>query len=107
MKRYDTLRCSNAEDVRAQLRNLNAAGFHAVVGGQDGLTVTITEVPETGYLVRALTAAGTQHTYCGTMEEAEEALYAMIASGYEYAEICEGYPGEWTPVKRYGKGGEI
>lgn len=106
MKKNDTIRCASAEEVRQILQDLGVAGFHAVAGGRGGLTVTITEVPETEYLVQAWTAAGTQHTYCDTMEEAEEALRVMIEVGYEYAEICEGYPGEWTPVKRYGKGGE-
>lgn len=107
MKRYDTMRCSNAEDVRAQLRNLNAAGFHAVVGG-DGLTITITEVPDTRYLLQAWSATRTQHTYCDTLEEAEEIAQAMFGAGFEYAEICEGYPGEWTPIKRIKrKGGEV
>lgn len=102
MKKHDTIRCSSKYDVRITLQNLGLAGFHAVAGGQDGLTLTITEVPETEYLVQAWSDDDTQHAYCSTLEEAEEQARTWIDSGYGYAEICSGYPGEWERVKTIG-----
>lgn len=98
MKKYDTIRCKDRDDVRQVLRDLSTAGFHAVADGNDGLTITITGVPETEYLLQAWSQEGTQHCYCATLEEAKEAAQAMLESGYEYAEICEGYPGEWVQL---------
>ena len=97
MRRYDTIRCGNEKEIRQVLQDLDVAGFHAVVGG-DGLTITITEVPETEYLVQAWNQETTQHTYCATLEEAKEAAQQMLDAGYGYAEICEGYPGEWVQL---------
>ena len=106
MKKNDYIKCANQEDVRQLSQDLGSAGYHAVAGGQNSLTVTITEVPETEYLVQAWREEGTQHTYCVTLEEAEEAAAVMLEAGYEYAEICEGYPGEWERIRKITKGGE-
>ena len=46
MRKYDTIRCSDKEDVKRTLRDLSIAGYHAVVGGSSGLLITITEVPD-------------------------------------------------------------
>lgn len=98
MRKYDTIRCSSKEEVRAILRDLGLAGFHAVVGG-GSLIITITGVPDTSYVVQAADQNGRQQkAYCDTYEEAEE-IAAEYGSQYEFVEILEGYPGEWKVVE--------
>lgn len=98
MKKYETIRCKDRDEVRQVLRDLSTAGFHAVADGRDGLTVTITEVPETEYLLQVWSQGKTRHCRCETLEEAKEIACIFLESGYEYAEICEGYPGEWVQL---------
>ena len=98
MKKYSTIRCKDGNEVRQTLQALGMAGFHAVAGGQDGRTITITEVPETQYLVQARDQNGrAQRAYCSTKAEAVE-VFEELARGYEYAEVLEGYPGEWESI---------
>lgn len=47
MKLYDTILCTSHAEVRQFLQDLSLAGFHAVAGGGNGLTITITGVPDT------------------------------------------------------------
>ena len=98
MRKNDTIQCANKEDVKQMLKDLSAAGFHAVVGGSSGLIITITGVPETEYLVQAADGHGRrQNAYCSTQEEAEE-IYGEYCNSYAFAEILKGYPGEWESI---------
>lgn len=107
MKLKDTFTFSKEADIPKILDSFRENGYEGVVSAQDPYTVVIVKVPDTRYLVQAWSQENTQHVYCDTLEEAEEAAQAMFSAGFEYAEICEGYPGEWTPVKRIErKGGE-
>lgn len=47
MKLYDTILCTSHAEVKQFLQDLSLAGFHAVAGGDNGLTITITGVPDT------------------------------------------------------------
>ena len=71
MKKNDVIHCKSKEDVRQMMQDLSLAGFHAVACGSDGLTITITEVPETRYLVQALDGTSLRMAYCDTKEEAD------------------------------------
>ena len=97
MKKNDTIRCTSKEDVRQMMQDLNLAGFHAVAGGSDGLIITITEVPETRYLVQARDGASVRKAYCDTKEEADY-IYEKYAQEFEFVEMLEGYPGEWESI---------
>ena len=97
MKLNDVIFCTNKADVRQTLSDLDAAGFHAVAGGGNGLTITITGVPETRYLVQAREGACVRKAYCDTLEEADY-IYEKYAQEFEFVEMLEGYPGEWESI---------
>lgn len=97
MKLGDMIKCSGEKDVRQMLKDLDAAGFHAVVMDYDMNWIRITGVPETEYMVAAHNQHGMQNNYCQTLEEAEE-LAEEMARYYEFVEILKGYPGEWEVV---------
>jgi len=99
MKAGDTIKCRDAKDLRQTQKDLELAGFHAVVSYDGAYTLRITGVPETEYLVAAHDQHGMQNNYCKTLEEAEE-LAEEMARGYEFVEILKGYPGEWESVSR-------
>ena len=76
--------------------SLESAGF---TFDTDGLRLTITGVPEDEYLVQAY-GRSVQKVYCGTLEEAMEAMEDIRSTGlYECIEILKGYPGHWDLVK--------
>ena len=100
MKKNEIIRCLNQEDVQTTIAALEAAGFQAIPGGHHGLVVTITEVPETEYLLQVWSETDTQTARCSTREDAEAEAEEFLRDGYELAEIAEGYPGEWMPVWR-------
>ena len=107
MKLKDTFTFSKEANIPKILDSFRENGYEGVVSAWDPYTVVIVKVPETQYLVQAWSQENTQHVYCCTLEEADEAAQIMFEVGYEYAEICEGYPGEWTSVKKIRKeGGE-
>ena len=97
MKKNDVIYCKSKEDVRQMMQDLSLAGFHAVAGGSDGLTITITEVPETRYLVQALDGTSLRMAYCDTKEEADY-FYEKYTQEFEFVEMLEGYPGEWESI---------
>ena len=97
MKKNDIIRCFDKADVRQMMQDLSLAGFHAVAGGSDGLTITITEVPETRYMVQARDGASVRKAYCDTKEEADY-IYEKYTQEFEFVEILEGYPGEWESI---------
>lgn len=97
MKKNDVIRCKSKEDVRQMMQDLSLAGFHAVVGGSDGLTITITGVPDTRYLVQARDGADVRKAYCDTKEEADY-IYEKYTQEFEFVEMLEGYPGEWESI---------
>ena len=97
MKKNDVIRCKSKEDVLQTMRDLSLAGFHAVAGGSDGLTITITEVPETRYMVQARDGADVRKAYCDTKEEADY-IYEKYTQEFEFVEMLEGYPGEWESI---------
>ena len=97
MKKNDVIRCKSKEDVRQTMRDLSLAGFHAVAGGSNGLTITITEVPETRYMVQARDGADVRKAYCDTKEEADY-IYEKYTQEFEFVEMLEGYPGEWESI---------
>ena len=97
MKIGDTIECSNVEDVRRTLNALEYSGFQ---GTTDGTTVTVTSVPETSYLLQFWNDTDTQFLHCGTIEEAEQMAAEILAGDYKYAEIAEGYAGEWMPIRQ-------
>lgn len=105
MKLKDTFTFSKEANIPKILDSLRESGYEGVVSARDPYTVVIVKVPDTRYLVQAWSQENTQHVYSGTLEEADEAAQIMLEVGYEYAEICEGYPGEWTPVKKIRKEG--
>lgn len=109
MKLNDRIECRNENDLLRTLVDLENAGFRGRASAQEPLTVEIVRVPETQYLAQAWTRNYTRVCYCSTMAEAEEWVADLFQeqNEYELAEICEGYPGEWEPVKRIErKGGE-
>ena len=77
--------------------NLESAGF---TFDTDGLRLTITGVPEDEYLVQAC-GRSVQKVYCGTLEEALEAMEDIRSTGiYEHIEILKGCQGgHWDLVK--------
>ena len=97
MKKNDVIYCKSKEDVRRMMQDLSLAGFHAVAGGSNGLTITITEVPETRYLVQARDGADVRKAYCDTKEEADY-IYEKYTQEFEFVEMLEGYPGEWESI---------
>lgn len=97
MKKNDVIRCKSKEDVRQMMQDLSLAGFHAVAGGSNGLTITITEVPETRYMVQARDGADVRKAYCDTKEEADY-IYEKYTQEFEFVEMLEGYPGEWESI---------
>ena len=97
MKKNDVIRCKSKEDVRQRMQDLSLAGFHAVAGGSNGLTITITEVPETRYMVQARDGADVRKAYCDTKEEADY-IYEKYTQEFEFVEMLEGYPGEWESI---------
>ena len=99
MKLGDLIRCSDTKDLLQTQKDLELAGFRAVVSYSGTYTLRITSVPETEYLVAAHDQHGTQNNYCETLEEAEE-LAEEIARCYVFVEILKGYPGEWESVSR-------
>ena len=97
MKKNDVIYCKSKEDVRQMMQDLSLAGFHAVAGGSNGMTITITEVPETRYLVQARDGADVRKAYCDTKEEADY-IYEKYTQEFEFVEMLEGYPGEWESI---------
>ena len=97
MKKNDVIYCASKADVRQMMQDLSLAGFHAVAGGSDGLTITITEVPETRYMVQARDGASVRKAYCDTKEEADY-IYEKYTQEFEFVEMLEGYPGEWESI---------
>lgn len=97
MKKNDVIYCKSKEDVRQMMQDLSLAGFHAVAGGSNGLTITITEVPETRYMVQARDGASVRKAYCDTKEEADY-IYEKYTQEFEFVEMLEGYPGEWESI---------
>lgn len=97
MKKNDVIHCKSKEDVRQMMQDLSLAGFHAVAGGSNGLTITITEVPETRYMVQARDGASVRKAYCDTREEADY-IYEKYTQEFEFVEMLEGYPGEWESI---------
>ena len=47
MKKGDIIRCRDQKDLRETMRDLSAAGFHAVKDSGDNFNIRITGVPET------------------------------------------------------------
>lgn len=100
MKKGDIIQCFNEKDLRQTMKDLSAAGFHAVKDSGNNFHVRITGTPETEYLVEAHDQNGrVQKAYCDTLEEAEDAA-AEYGNGYEFVEILKGYAGEWESVSR-------
>ena len=97
MKIGDTIKCSNAEDVR---KTLEALELSEIRGTAEGTTVTVTSVPETSYLVQFWSDTDTQFRHCATLEEAEQLASEALAGDYKYAEIAKGYAGEWMPIRQ-------
>ena len=98
MKKGDIIRCVDQQGLRQTMRDLSAAGFHAVKDSGQNFNIVITGVPETEYLVEARDQNGrSQKAYCSTLEEAEE-IAAEYGNGYEFVEILKGYAGEWESV---------
>ena len=97
MKKNNVIYCKSKEDVRQMMQDLSLAGFHAVAGGSNGLTITITEVPETRYMVQARDGASVRKAYCDTKEEADY-IYEKYTQEFEFVEMLEGYPGEWESI---------
>lgn len=98
MKAGDTIKCKDAKDLLQMQKDLELAGFHAVVSYDGAYTLRITGVPETQYLVEARDHHGAmQRAYCDTLEEATE-IAEEYGNGYEFVEILRGYPGEWESV---------
>lgn len=101
MKKGDIIKCKDERDLKQTLKDLSAAGFHAVHDSVYGAPqIRITAAPETEYLVEARDQNGRyQKAYCDTLEEAEDAA-AELGSAFEYVEILKGYPGEWETVSK-------
>lgn len=98
MKAGDTIKCKDAKDLLQMQKDLELAGFHAVVSYDGAYTLRITGVPETQYLVEARDHHGAmQRAYCDTLEEAGE-IATKYGNSYEFVEILRGYPGEWESV---------
>lgn len=97
MKLGDTIKCKDAKDLLQTRKDLELAGFHAVVSYDGAYTLRITGVPKTVYVVKARDGRSAQAAYCDTLEEAE-ATAEWLGQGYEFVEILKGYPGEWESV---------
>lgn len=100
MKKGDIIQCFNEKDLRQTMKDLSAAGFHAVKDSGNNFHIRITGVPETEYLVAAHSSDGSsQKAYCSTLEEAEE-VAAEYGSSFQWVEILKGYAGEWDSVSQ-------
>lgn len=99
MKKGDIIRCHDQKDLRRTMKDLSAAGFHAVKDSGDNFDIRITGVPKTSYVVKARDGRSAQAAYCDTLEEAEAAA-EWLGQGYEFVEILKGYPGEWETVSQ-------
>ena len=100
MKKGNIIRCRDQKDLRETMRDLSAAGFHAVKDSGDNFDIRITGVPETQYLVEARDHHGAmQRAYCDTLEEAGE-IATEYENDYKFVEILKGYPGEWETVSQ-------
>ena len=98
MKKGDIIRCHDPKALLQTQKDLELAGFHAVVSYDGAYTLRITGVPETQYLVEARDHHGAmQRAYCDTLEEAGE-IATEYENGYEFVEILKGYAGEWESV---------
>ena len=98
MKAGDTIKCKDTKDLLQMQKDLELAGFHAVVSYDGAYTLRITGVPETQYLVEARDHHGAmQRAYCDTLKEACE-IATEYGNGYEFVEILKGYPGEWESI---------
>ena len=99
MKAGDTIKCKDAKDLLQTQKDLELAGFHAVVSYDGAYTLRITGAPETQYLVEARSeVGGVLRTFCDTLEEAEEIAAGYYGSSFQWVEILRGYPGEWESV---------
>ena len=100
MKKGDIIRCRDQKDLLQTQKDLELAGFHAVVSYDGAYTLRITGVPETQYIVEAWDHnGGHQKAYCDTLEEAEAAA-EWLGQGYGFVEILKGYPGEWETISQ-------
>lgn len=101
MKLGDIIDCANEEDLKKTLRDLGLAGFQAMHDSAYGrYALRIAGVPETQYLVQAVSEGrGVQRAYCDTQEEAEAAA-EWLGQSCEFVEILKGYPGEWETVSQ-------
>ena len=99
MKAGDTIKCKDAKDLLQMQKDLELAGFHAVVSYAGTYTLRITGVPKISYVVKATDGRSAQAAYCDTLEEAEAAA-EWLGQGYEFVEILKGYPGEWETVSQ-------
>lgn len=100
MKKDDIIYCLNIKDLRQTMKDLTAAGYHAVRDSGDNFSIRITGVPETQYLVEARSQnTGVQKAYCDTLEEAEEAA-EEFGRVYQWVQIMKGYAGEWEIVSQ-------
>lgn len=99
MKAGDTIKCKDTKDLLQMQKDLELAGFHAVVSYDGAYTLRITGVPETQYIVEARSeVGGVLRTYCDTLEEAVEIAAGYYGSSFQWVEILKGYPGEWESV---------
>ena len=94
MKLNDVIFCANKADVRQTLSDLDAAGFHAVAGGGNGLTITITGVPDTRYLVQAGRGRSRKKVICETRKEADY-FFEKYEQDFDFVRMMEGYESEW------------
>lgn len=100
MKLGDMIKCANEADLKQTLKDLDAAGFHAVRDSYDGNWLRITGVPEAQYLVQSKYG----NAYCDTLEEAQAYCCELdLIYGSGTSEILKGYPGEWEPVSTAGE----
>lgn len=100
MKIGDLIKCSNERELEVEMSALELGGFYA--DRVDSVTLRITDVPETEYLVECEGSALPSNAYCQTEEEAEEVFKERIKT-CERVGILVGYPGEWELVKEWNK----
>lgn len=100
MRIGDLIECSNERDLKQTLSALELSDFNADRIG--ALTLRITEVPESEYLVECYGSSLSSNAYCKTKEDAEGVFEERIKT-CERVCILVGYPGEWTLVKEWHK----
>lgn len=100
MRIGDLIECSNERDLKQTMNAIELGGFNADRIGV--LSLRITEVPESEYLVECYGSSLFSNAYCVTKEDAEEVFEERIKT-CEGVRILVGYPGEWTLVKELFK----